>query len=112
MRAGSWLARRGLLRRLFSVSFLIVPNTVLSFTHILRVAQNCCSFGRRNRVLAAEMRCADTGASARGNFRAVSSNFKIDRFCDLNILLLFDLSLAALCAADLTCAAAAAAVCT
>ena len=51
------------------------------------------------------MRCADTGASTRGNFRAVSSNFEIDRFCDLNILLLFDLSLAALCAADLTCAA-------
>ena len=55
------------------------------------------------------MRCADTGASTRGNFRAVSSNFEIDRFCDLNILLLFDLNLAALCAADLTCAAAAAA---
>ncbi len=56
------------------------------------------------------MRCADTGASTRGNFRAVSSNFKIDRFCDLNILLLFDLSLADLCAADIICAAAAAAV--
>ena len=39
------------------------------------------------------MRCADTGASTRGNFRAVSSNFEIDRFCDLNILLLFDLQL-------------------
>ena len=37
VRAGSRLARRGLPRRLFSVSFLIVPNTVLSFTHILRV---------------------------------------------------------------------------
>ena len=51
------------------------------------------------------MRCADTGASTRGHFRAVSSNFEIDRFCDLNILLLFDLNPAALCAADLTCAA-------
>ena len=40
------------------------------------------------------MRCAETGASARGNFRAVSSNFEIDQFCDFNILLLFDLSLA------------------
>ena len=51
------------------------------------------------------MRCADTGALARGNFRAVSSNFEIDQFCDFHILLLFDLNLAALCAAGLTCAA-------
>ena len=71
---------------------------------------SCCSFRRRNRVLAAELRYADTGASARGHFRAGSSIFEIDRFYDFNILLLFDLNLAALCAADLTCAAATAAL--
>ena len=41
------------------------------------------------------MRCADTGATGRGHFQAVSGNLKIGRFYALNTLLPFDLNLAA-----------------